>query len=185
MFPNPEYPPQISSPLPEGKVGLWARIDEKGKVTFVSVVKRVDPLLDAAASLALSQWEFKPATKDGKPISVRMSFDSIFEAPSPHLVMTDVLRIGDPMVKPPRAIYAPDPTYTKAAMQAKIEGSVHLWLILDEHGVPQQVWIDKSLDPGLDQNAINAVKQWRFEPAREEGKPVAVKIDVAVNFRLH
>ena len=70
-------------------------------------------------------------------------------------------------------------------MKAGIEGSVHLWLVVDEHGVPQQVWIDKSLDPGLDQNAIDTVKKWRFEAAREDGTPVAVKIDVAVNFRLH
>src|ERR1019366_588529 len=185
MFPNPDYPPGTPAPLPEGKVGLWAKINEYGKVYLVSVVNHVNPQLDASASLALSQWEFKPATKDGKPIAVQVSFDGIFESPNPRIVMNDVIRIGAPVVKPPRATYTPDPPYTKTAMKAGIEGSVHLWLVVDEHGVPQQVWIDKSLDPGLDQNAIDTVKKWRFEAAREDGTPVAVKIDVAVNFRLH
>ncbi len=48
-----------------GKVGLRAKIDDKGRVTFVSVVNHVNPLLDAARSLTLSLWKFKPATRDG------------------------------------------------------------------------------------------------------------------------
>jgi hypothetical protein len=88
-----------------------------------------------------------------------MSFAAIFEGPHPHIVMNEVLKIGDPVVKPPRAISAPDPLYTKAARNAQIEGNVHLWVMRDEHGVPQQVWIDKSLDSGPDQSAVDTVKK--------------------------
>jgi hypothetical protein len=42
--------------------------------------------------------------------------------------------------------------------------------MLDEHGVPQQLWIDTSPDTGPDQSAIATVKKWRFDPAREDGK---------------
>jgi TonB family protein len=87
-------------------------------------------------------------------------------------------------VTPPRPISTPNPPYTEAAKKAKTEGAVHLWVILGVDGVPKQVWVDKSLDPGLDQNAIDAVKRWRFQPARKDGQPVEVKFDVAVNYKL-
>ena len=98
-----------------------------------------------------------------------MSFAAIFESPRPY-VMNEILKIGDPVVKPPRAIFAPDPIYPKAARNAQIERNVHLGVMLDEHGVPQHVWIDKSPDTGPDQSAIATVKKWRFDPAREDGK---------------
>lgn len=88
-------------------------------------------------------------------------------------------------VTPPRPISTPDPPCTDAAKKAKIEGPVHLWVILGVDGVPKQVWVDKSLDPGLDQNATDAVKRWRFHPAKKDGQPVEVKFDVAINYKLH
>jgi len=87
-----------------------------------------------------------------------MSFAAIFESPRPYIAMNEFLKLSTPVVKPPRAIFAPDPIYKKAARNAQIEGNVHLGVMLDEHGVPQQVWIDTSLDPGLDQSAIATVK---------------------------
>jgi hypothetical protein len=72
--------------------------------------------------------------------------------------MNEVLKIAEPVGKPPRAIFAPVPIYTKAARNAQIEGNVHLGVMLDEHGVPQQAWIDKSLDSGLDESSFDTVR---------------------------
>jgi TonB family protein len=51
------------------------------------------------------------------------------------------------------------------------------------HGGAQKV--ARSLGMGLDQKAIEAVRQWKFEPAMKDGRPVAVQINVEVNFRLY
>ncbi|HZI72487.1 MAG TPA: energy transducer TonB, partial [Gemmatimonadales bacterium] len=79
-------------------------------------------------------------------------------------------------VSAPRALSTPDPEYSEEARKAKYQGTVVLWLIVDQNGHPQQVRVARSLGMGLDQKAIEAVKQWKFEPAMKDGKPVAVQI---------
>lgn len=76
------------------------------------------------------------------------------------------------------------PSYTPAAMAARIEGSVLLRAVVLDHGGIGDVEVVKSLDPELDQQAINALKQWEFKPGTREGKPVAVRIHCELNFTL-
>jgi TonB family protein len=52
-------------------------------------------------------------------------------------------------------------------------------------GRPRDIKVSRQLGMGLDQKAIEAVRMWRFEPATKDGKPVAVQINVEVNFRLY
>jgi periplasmic protein TonB len=95
-----------------------------------------------------------------------------------------VFRVGGG-VSAPRALNTPDPEYSEEARKAKYQGTVVLWLIVDQSGRPQQVKVARSLGMGLDQKAIEAVRKWTFEPAMKDGKPVAVQINVEVNFRLY
>lgn len=95
-----------------------------------------------------------------------------------------VYRVGGG-VSAPRALYAPDPEYSDAARKAKYQGTVVLWVVIDQSGRPRQVKIARSLGMGLDEKAIEAVRLWRFEPARMDGQPVAVQVNVEVNFRLY
>jgi TonB family protein len=95
-----------------------------------------------------------------------------------------VFRVGGG-VSAPRALNTPDPEYSEEARKAKYQGTVVLWLIVDQNGRPQQVKVARSLGMGLDQKAIEAVRKWTFEPAMKDGKPVAVQINVEVNFRLY
>ena len=88
-------------------------------------------------------------------------------------------------VSAPRALYAPDPEYSEEARKSKYQGVVVLWLIVGADGRPRDMKVLRSLGMGLDQKAIEAVRQWKFEPAMKDGKPVAVQINVEVNFRLY
>jgi len=88
-------------------------------------------------------------------------------------------------VSPPRTLYAPDPEYSEEARRAKFQGSVLLALIVGPDGNPHDLHIMRSLGLGLDEKALDAVRTWRFEPARKDGVPVAVQISVEVNFRLY
>ncbi len=60
-----------------------------------------------------------------------------------------------------------------------------LWLIVGPDGKPHDIKVARALGMGLDQKAIEAVRNWKFEPAMKDGKPVAVQINVEVNFRLY
>jgi TonB family protein len=95
-----------------------------------------------------------------------------------------VFRVGGG-VSAPRALDTPDPEYSEEARKAKYQGTVVLWLIVDENGKPRDIKIARSLGMGLDQKAIEAVRRWKFEPAMKDGRPVAVQINVEVNFRLY
>jgi TonB family protein len=88
-------------------------------------------------------------------------------------------------VSAPRTLYAPDPEYSEEARRAKVQGSVLLALIVGPDGNPHDLRLMRSLGMGLDEKALEAVRTWRFEPARKDGVPVAVQISVEVNFRLY
>lgn len=88
-------------------------------------------------------------------------------------------------VSAPKAIYSPDPEYSEEARKAKYQGTCVLWLIVGPDGRPRDIRVQRTLGLGLDEKAIEAVKNWRFEPAMKDGKPVAVQINVEVSFRLY
>lgn len=95
-----------------------------------------------------------------------------------------IFRVGGG-VSAPRALFSPDPEYSEEARKAKYQGVVVLWLIVGPDGRPRDMKIARGLGMGLDQKAMEAVRQWKFEPAMKDGKPVAVQINVEVNFRLY
>jgi TonB family protein len=89
-----------------------------------------------------------------------------------------------PCATPPHAVYAPDPEYTQEGRETHCEGTSVLWTIVGADGRTHNTKVARRLGHGLDENAIEAVKQWRFEPAKSEGIPVAVQINIEVTFRL-
>jgi len=88
-------------------------------------------------------------------------------------------------ISAPQAISTPDPEYTEEARNAKTQGTCILWLIVDDQGRPRDIRIVRGLGFGLDSKAVEAVKQWRFQPALKDGHPVNVQISVEVGFRLY
>jgi len=95
-----------------------------------------------------------------------------------------VFRVGGG-VSAPRVLDNPSPDYSEEARKAKYQGTVVLWLIVDANGKPRDVKVARSLGMGLDQKAIEAVRLWKFQPALKDGSPVAVQINVEVNFHLY
>ena len=88
-------------------------------------------------------------------------------------------------VSAPKALYAPDPEYSEEARKAKYQGTVVLWVVVGPDGRPRDIKVQRTLGMGLDEKAMEAVRTWKFEPARLNGNPVAVQINVEVNFRLY
>ena len=85
----------------------------------------------------------------------------------------------------PKAIYQPNPEYTDRARRKKINGSVVLSMIVTPEGTVRDPKVTTSLDKELDQQAIACVKKWKFQPATKDGNPVAVHVNVEVDFRLY
>ncbi len=84
----------------------------------------------------------------------------------------------------PTVLSKVDPEYSEEARKAKYSGSVMLSIVVNTDGKAEQITVTKSLGMGLDEKAIEAVKQWRFLPGKNKGVPVKVKAQIEVNFRL-
>ena len=84
----------------------------------------------------------------------------------------------------PIAVFHPEPLYSDEARKVKHQGMVMIKLIVDEHGLPQNIVVTQGLGLGLDERAVEAVKKWRFRPGTQNGKPVAMPAIVQVTFRL-
>jgi TonB family protein len=95
-----------------------------------------------------------------------------------------VFRVGGG-VSAPKEIYAPEPEYSEEARKVKQMGVVVLRLVVGSDGNPRDIQVVRALGLGLDEKAIEAVRKWRFEPARKDGKPVAVADNIEVNFHLY
>lgn len=88
-------------------------------------------------------------------------------------------------VSAPEVIYSPDPQFTAQARQADYQGTVAIQLIVDAEGRPQDIHVVRHLGMGLDEKAVEAVRQYRFRPAMYEGHPVVVQMIIEVGFHLH
>jgi TonB family protein len=84
----------------------------------------------------------------------------------------------------PIPLTQPRAEYTDAASKAKINGTCLISLVVDRQGMPQAMKVEKTLDPGLDQNALSAVSRYRFKPAMRDGEPVPMFVNIEVNFLL-
>ena len=101
-------------------------------------------------------------------------------------VLAGQVDAGAQGVVAPRVISSVQPSYTEAAMRARIEGTVVLGAVVHTDGTAGEITIVRSLDStnGLDEQAIKALRQWKFEPGTLKGKPVAVRVRVEMDFNL-
>jgi bla regulator protein blaR1 len=97
-----------------------------------------------------------------------------------------VYRKGDEGVTFPKLVHETKPKYTSAAMQNRIQGSLKLAAVVREDGTVGDVTVVESLDKehGLDDQAVKTAKTWRFEPGTKDGKPVAVRVEIEMSFKL-
>ena len=87
-------------------------------------------------------------------------------------------------VSPPRLLREVRADYSDAARRANLKGEVVLEIVIRSNGTVGEVRVLKGLGLGLNEKAIEAVRQWRFAPATMKGTPVDVIVEVAVEFKL-
>jgi TonB family protein len=88
-------------------------------------------------------------------------------------------------VRAPRPVFSPDPEFSEEARKNKFQGYVVLKIVVGTDGKTRDIAVLRSLGMGLDEKAVEAVRQWRFEPGTKDGKPVPVEVNVEVSFHLY
>ncbi|MGA2271970.1 MAG: energy transducer TonB [Bryobacteraceae bacterium] len=92
-------------------------------------------------------------------------------------------RVGNG-VSAPVLLFKKEPEYSEEARKAKYQGTVVLAIEVDPSGRAVNPRVVRSLGLGLDEKALEAVRQWKFKPGYKDGKPVTVAATIEVNFRL-
>jgi TonB family protein len=188
---NPIYPPDAKAAHVEGAVVLHAVISKTGEVRDLYVVSGPDEL-QASALDAIGQWIYKPYLLNGQPtevettITVNYKLDDPADSQSQNDEPTTGVvpkKIGGG-VSAPVLIYSVEPEYTEQAKADKVGGIVLINFWVDEQGRPEHVRVRRGLGEGLDEKAVEAVKQYRFKPAMEGGKPVLAELNIEVNFKI-
>ena len=87
-------------------------------------------------------------------------------------------------VLPPKLISKIEPAYTEEARVAKYQGTAVLSIEVGADGLAHNIRVVRGLGFGLDQNAVAAVSQWRFQAGTKDGAPLAVVATIEVNFKL-
>lgn len=96
-----------------------------------------------------------------------------------------VYRPGELGVTAPIPLSTPDPDYSEEARKAKHQGTVTLYAIIGPDGKPRNLRVVHSLGMGLDEKALERVRTWLFKPGKKDGQPVAVAMNIEVDFRLY
>jgi len=103
------------------------------------------------------------------------------QAPTP--LPEGVYRPGSGVTQP-SVIRKTDVEFSEEARIAKVSGTVLMSVIVGEDGKVRDARVDRSVGLGVDEKAIEAVRTWQFEPGIKDGMPVAVAVNVEVNFRI-
>ena len=156
------------SRIQSARIARIPEVSEYNVVQFENVFMRSILLLFVSlCSLALpAQDTIKVETTDAMP------------------VCKPALPQATPCATAALAISKENPKYSEKARRSHREGAVVLNLIVDEEGEPRDIRVVKSVGDGLDEEAVEAVKHWKFQPGTYQGKAVSVQIAVEVNFRL-
>jgi TonB family protein len=87
-------------------------------------------------------------------------------------------------IEAPRLLHEVKAVYTEDARKRGLTGEVVLEIVVRRDGTVGEVTVRRGIGAGLDERAVAAVRQWRFAPARRQGEPVDVVVEVAVDFTL-
>jgi TonB family protein len=207
---RPRYPKAALRNGIEGNVELRAVIAPDGKWRDLAVLSG-NPEFSHNATLAIRKWRFYPELRQGKPVEttykihVRFNLmlqeaDSEVELESPlpesppipalakrhrQDLGLEVHRMSEPGMVAPKQLYSPEPEFSEKARIEAQQGNVDIDLVVGTDGLPRDLEIACSSSPDLNDNAISAVKQWKFAPATKDGTPVPAEILIEISFKLN
>lgn len=199
-----KYPPDATEADVPHAVVVSAVIGVDGAAKNIQVTNLRSSVYDDYAIAAIKQSQFQPGTLNGNPVPVWVWVRVRFFHLRPAIPMIQTapraggfgafgqdasasqddplkLRPGD---TPPKTINNVNAEFSDEARRGGYEGIVVVTLIVNEKGLPVDLRVVRPAGHGLDEKALEAVSQYRFQPAMRNGQPVAVRITVEISFRL-
>jgi len=201
--PLPDYPLALTfEGITRGRAYVGVSIDETGKVKDLLPLAYSHIRFSRASIDALREWRFTPATLDGEPVPVQteIKFDYTLQG---AVITTNIVNhclydafdnLGDYALsyrpanpdrldRTPQRIGGEDPHYATAAQKDGIRGRVQVRFYIDEKGqVRLPAATNAEANPYLLEQAVSAVRTWKFDPVTSGGRPVLVLAEQEFNF---
>jgi len=174
---KPNYTPDAMRRRVQGLVGMSCVVKADGNVGGCTVTRPLDDALDQEAVRVAKQWQFKPGTKDGKPVAVEVSIEMSFTMRENPTVFKPGAGVSSPLV-----IREVKPEYPADVMREGIQGTVELEGVVQIDGTIDNIRVTRRLDDRLDHEAIKALGDWRFRPGQKDGQAVRVRISIEMSF---
>ena len=181
---KPSYTADAIRARIEGSVRVECVVNVDGTVGDVRVTQPLDASLDAEAVRAVKQWQFRPGTKDGKPVRVQVEVELTFTLRNgPRLGSPEVYLQGSG-VRMPTVLAEIKPNHPPDLKNAGVGGIVTLDCVVLPNGSVGDIKVTKPLHPVLDAEAVAALRKWRFQAGSLDGRPVPVQVTVEISFDL-
>jgi TonB family protein len=197
------YPPDAAESDPPHLVILSAVIGVDGAAKNIQLLNLRTSAFDKFAIAAVKQSQFQPGILNGDPVPVQVHVRVRFFRLRPAIPILqsdsktggwqsfgqDALSQDDPLKlrrgdMPPKALNNVEAEFSDEARRGRFEGFVLVSLVVNKEGLPEDLQVERPAGHGLDEKALEAVRQYRFTPAMRDGNPVAVRIRVEISFRL-
>jgi TonB family protein len=175
----------------EGRVVLEAVFANDGNITNIQVYSGLPDGLTDKAIEAARKIQFKPAIKNGAPVSVRGKLEFDFKLYKPGddptklagAAESETIHAMSASLRP-TIQYKEQADYTQEAREKNIQGVVVLSVVFGSDGTIKAVRVERGLPYGLTEKAIEAARAIRFEPAMMDGNPVSVRGNLEFSFNL-
>jgi len=166
--------------------------NKEGKADKIQIIKSIYPQIDNQVAETIEDWGFEPPIKDGKKVKFFLpwSFDPhklSGQIPLDISEEKDIYFVAvEEMPEPIGGIQSIQSKikYPEIAKRAGIEGKVYVLAFIDETGNVANAKIIKGIGAGCDEAALDAIKQTKFKPGRQKGKPVKVQVSIPIVFKL-
>jgi TonB family protein len=178
------YPPALRGSGFRADVTVDFFIDVAGVVSNPRVFSSNEPACDEPALEAVRHWRFQPALRNGTPVAQNRRLRIDFLAPSAARPTPAAAGPSD-VTTPARPLEQAKPLYPFAMLRSGLQGEVVVQFMVNPSGRVQEAAIVRSNNPAFDQPALDAVRQWRFQPATRNGQPVESHHQVPVIFAVN
>lgn len=188
----PEYPAKQVKRGAHGQATVAFVVNEQGNTEQLSVPETTDPAFSEAAMSAVAKWKFTPAKLHGQIVSTRLQAPFIFDSnKTVRLLISlasygpytgEIVREQDATSPEPR--FQARPAYPAELRSQGTAGQAVLKLVVTETGDVANVKLVSASNQAFAVSASNALLRWKFKPARRNGLPVAVALQVPFEFSI-
>ena len=162
---NPQFSEQARAAKFSGMVLVTLIVDANGMPQDVHVLRGVGMGLDEEAVEAVKQYTFRPAMENGKPVAVQLNVQVNFQ-----------------ILDSPKVLHSVPLELSPEAIQSRASGAIQVAFIVDKDGNAQNVHVTRGAGMGMDERAVEAIKQYKFEPFLKDGQPVAQATTLELKF---